>query len=174
MTVHANKSRNSLAVERESELAVQLPMPTWSWKLRGSGRQRIVSVSFPDQPAPMVFQVKFPIDTDVSSLECRYKGTSFMLRLRRPDIAELEKICHAKQIESEGACVLRAPMPGNVLSVGVREGSLVEKDQDLAVLEAMKMQNIIRAPLSGTVSKVHCRPGDVVSADSPLIEIEQK
>ena len=54
---------------------------------------------------------------------------------------------------SEGEQVV-SPMPGNILSVNVSEGTAVKKGDLLMVLEAMKMENEIMAPVSGTVSGV--------------------
>ena len=51
-------------------------------------------------------------------------------------------------------------IPGSVVSLFVKEGDTVEKEQQLMVFEAMKMHNVIRAPFSGTVEQVLVKPGD--------------
>jgi biotin carboxyl carrier protein len=74
----------------------------------------------------------------------------------------------------EGSLRVKAPMPGKVIKVGVREGEKVRKNQTLAIVEAMKMENEIQTSIDGVVRKVHVSVGDVVDADRILAEIEPK
>lgn len=67
---------------------------------------------------------------------------------------------------------VRAPMPGLVLDVLVKEGDEVEVDQGLLVLEAMKMENELKAPASGVVRTITAEEGEAVDKDALLIEIE--
>jgi biotin carboxyl carrier protein len=64
---------------------------------------------------------------------------------------------------------VNSPMPGNILSVNVKEGDKVKAGQVLAVLEAMKMETEIPAPKDGTVVQVVTSKGAVVETGSPLI-----
>lgn len=68
--------------------------------------------------------------------------------------------------------IIRAPMPGQVISILVRPGDHVSAGDEVCVIEAMKMEQSIRAPQSGIVKTVHVQPMDAVSADDPLIELE--
>lgn len=68
--------------------------------------------------------------------------------------------------------VIAAPMPGRVLSILVKVGDAVKKEQDVLILEAMKMENSIASDYSGTVKQVLVAEGDTVAVDTPLIEIE--
>ena len=61
-------------------------------------------------------------------------------------------------------------MPGLVVSVDVVEGQEIKAGEALAVIEAMKMQNVIRAERDGVVKSVSVRAGDSVAADAMLIE----
>lgn len=70
---------------------------------------------------------------------------------------------------ANGATVLRAPMPGLILRVSVAPGAQVQRGQDIAVLEAMKMENIVRAPQAGTVAEVCVAPGDQVAHGAPIV-----
>jgi propionyl-CoA carboxylase alpha chain len=70
-------------------------------------------------------------------------------------------------------CALNAvpsPMPGLVVSISVRAGQLVKKGDVVAVVEAMKMENIIRADRDGVVGKIVASPGQSVSVGEVLIE----
>lgn len=65
---------------------------------------------------------------------------------------------------------LLAPMPGLLVSVAVKSGDEVDPGQELAVVEAMKMENVLRADESRTVASVLVSPGQSVSVDQPIIE----
>lgn len=66
-----------------------------------------------------------------------------------------------------------SPMPGLVLKCMVKEGDTIEKDQQLLILEAMKMENIIKAQGSGVVEKVMVKEGDKVEKSQLLVSIKQ-
>ena len=67
---------------------------------------------------------------------------------------------------------VRAQMPGKMIRVMVAIGAKVEKDQPIAVMEAMKMENEIRAPRSGKISQVKVTEGQIVETGTDLISIE--
>jgi pyruvate carboxylase subunit B len=62
-------------------------------------------------------------------------------------------------------------MPGTVLKVLVEEGDLVQLEQPLCIVEAMKMQNELDAPIAGRVVRLTARAGQAVEADQVLLEI---
>ena len=63
-----------------------------------------------------------------------------------------------------------SPMPGLLVSVAVTEGTEVKAGDELAVIEAMKMENVIRAERDGTVLCVHAEPGEALEVDQQIIE----
>ena len=67
---------------------------------------------------------------------------------------------------------LICPMPGLLTALHVGEGDKVEAGQPLAVVEAMKMENILRAEKAGTVRKANARPGDSLAVDAIILEFE--
>jgi len=67
---------------------------------------------------------------------------------------------------------LICPMPGLLTALHVGVGDKVEAGQALAVVEAMKMENILRAEKAGTVAKVDARPGDSLAVDAVILEFE--
>jgi biotin carboxyl carrier protein len=71
----------------------------------------------------------------------------------------------------EGKQQVVAPMPGKVIRILVSAGETVEANQDLIVVEAMKMQNEIRAPKRGTIDRIFIHEGQAVSAGEPLVTI---
>ncbi|WP_294203052.1 biotin/lipoyl-containing protein, partial [uncultured Sphingomonas sp.] len=67
---------------------------------------------------------------------------------------------------------LIAPMPGLLVRLDVAEGDQVEAGQPLAVVEAMKMENILRAAKSGTVKSISAKTGDSLAVDAVILELE--
>lgn len=67
---------------------------------------------------------------------------------------------------------ITAPMGGKVLEVKVKPGDSVNEDDEVLVLEAMKMELPVVATGAGTVKEVKCASGDNVEADSVLIVLE--
>ena len=65
---------------------------------------------------------------------------------------------------------LLSPMPGLLASLAVAEGDEVKAGQELAVVEAMKMENVLRAENDATVRTVHAAPGDSLAVDQPILE----
>ncbi|MFQ6091348.1 MAG: acetyl-CoA carboxylase biotin carboxyl carrier protein subunit [bacterium] len=64
-----------------------------------------------------------------------------------------------------------APMPGTVVTVQVKEGDEVEKNQSLVIVESMKMENALRSPIKGCVKRIHFGDGDLVDAGVPIVEL---
>ena len=64
---------------------------------------------------------------------------------------------------------LKAPMPGMVLKIAVQEGQEVKKGENLLILEAMKMENIIKSPADVTVGSLKIQAGDKVEKNQILI-----
>ncbi len=61
-------------------------------------------------------------------------------------------------------------MPGLLVSLAVKEGQEVKAGEELAVIEAMKMENMLRAERDGTVAKLHAKAGDSLAADQIILE----
>lgn len=70
-----------------------------------------------------------------------------------------------------GGQSIKAPMPGNIVSVNVKVGDVVKKDQILLVLEAMKMENEIVSPVDGKVVSVNVASGQTVNPGDVLVQI---
>lgn len=65
---------------------------------------------------------------------------------------------------------LKAPMPGMVLKVFAEAGATVQKGDNLFILEAMKMENIIKSPADTVISSVKIKPGDKVEKGQILLQ----
>lgn len=71
---------------------------------------------------------------------------------------------------SDSGKKLLCPMPGLVVSIAVTEGQEVKAGETLAVVEAMKMQNVLRAEQDGTVTKIHASAGATLAVDALILE----
>jgi len=74
-----------------------------------------------------------------------------------------------KQASDTGKRLL-CPMPGLVVSIAVAEGQEVKTGETLAVVEAMKMENVLRAERDGTVASIKVKPGDSLAVDTVIME----
>ncbi|MDH5506017.1 MAG: acetyl-CoA carboxylase biotin carboxyl carrier protein subunit [Anaerolineae bacterium] len=71
-----------------------------------------------------------------------------------------------------GEFILKAPMPGLVVKVPVKEGDQIEKGDVLLILESMKMQNELKSPREGVISRVQVKEGDSVEQKETLLALE--
>jgi biotin carboxyl carrier protein len=67
---------------------------------------------------------------------------------------------------------VKAPLPGNILTLSVSEGDEVKKGDLLLVMEAMKMENNVLADVDGTVKSLKVKEGDAVLQNDVLVEIQ--
>ncbi len=77
-----------------------------------------------------------------------------------------------RKAASSSARKLVCPMPGLVISIAVGEGQDVKAGEALAVVEAMKMQNVLRAQRDGRVKKLLVGAGDSLAVDAVIMEFE--
>jgi propionyl-CoA carboxylase alpha chain len=83
--------------------------------------------------------------------------------------AAYARLMPVKQAADTGKQVL-CPMPGLVVSIAVTEGQEVKAGETVAVVEAMKMENVLRAEIDGTVKKINAKPGDSLAVDAVILE----
>ena len=67
---------------------------------------------------------------------------------------------------------VRAPLAGGIWQVLVEVGSKVEEDDELLIIEALKMENTVYSPCAGTVKEIKVKKGDAVEDDDVLMIIE--
>ena len=79
------------------------------------------------------------------------------------------RLMPARKVIDAGKAV-RCPMPGLVVSIAVGEGQEVKAGETLAVVEAMKMENVLRADRDGVVKRIHARRGDSLAVDAVILE----
>jgi len=99
-------------------------------------------------------------------------GSKFDVLVRTPKQAELATFMPKLSIIDFSHSV-RSPMPGLVVSVKVKKGDKVTIGQELAVVEAMKMQNVLRAERDGIIDDVTALPGANVGVDEVLLTFKK-
>ncbi|MGE5221624.1 MAG: DUF2118 domain-containing protein [Omnitrophica WOR_2 bacterium] len=77
----------------------------------------------------------------------------------------------ASKASDHGEYLLKAPMPGLIVTIPVIEGQRVEKGDVLLILESMKMQNELKAPRAGQVLRIRVKPGESVEQKQTLLSI---
>lgn len=95
-------------------------------------------------------------------------------KLVRPQVvpsSEYDRAKTSKPTESKGAGHVKAPLPGTILQIFVKEGDIVKSGDKLLVMEAMKMENNITADTEGKVTAVKVKEGDAVLEGDVLVEI---
>ena len=102
-------------------------------------------------------------------LTCR--GASHVARVLPAHIAPLARYMIEK-VPPDLSRFLICPMPGLLVTLNVGEGDKVEAGQPLAVIEAMKMENILRAQKAGVVKSVAAKAGDSLAVDAVILEME--
>ncbi len=98
-------------------------------------------------------------------------GASHKLRIL-PAHAAVHAKHMIEKIPPDLSRFLICPMPGLLVSLNVKEGDKVEAGQPLAVIEAMKMENILRAQKAGTVKSVSAAQGESLPVDAIILELE--
>ena len=117
---------------------------------------------------------KYPVEIVRSSqnkYEILFNDISYTFTVETPFSLQRKKVLNSRlgKVEKE---FIRAPMPGKIIDVLVREGSPVQKGESLVILEAMKMQNEILSPVNGIVERVTAKPNTNVMKDDLLVEIK--
>ena len=115
--------------------------------------------------------VTVQIDRSGPRLRLTHGGFSVEALVLRPHTAELARRMPKKQPPDLSKYLL-SPMPGLLVSLAVAEGQEVKAGDELAVVEAMKMENLLRAEQDGTVVKLHAAPGDSLAVDQKIIEFQ--
>jgi propionyl-CoA carboxylase alpha chain len=113
------------------------------------------------------------VSVDTLSEGYRLTGRGAMVDVVVRSLAAQALMVHMpEKVESGSDKELICPMPGVVVSVAVVDGDVVKAGQPLAVVEAMKMENILRAEKDVTIAKVLCAQGDKLAVDEVMIEFE--
>ena len=111
------------------------------------------------------------VDYDGSKYSLRKGGWQATIKIIDKKIDRLMDLMPNK-VPPDMSNFLLSPMPGLLVSVAVKEGDKIEAGQELAIVEAMKMENVMKAESDAIVAKIHATPGTTLGVDQPIIEFE--
>jgi propionyl-CoA carboxylase alpha chain len=114
-------------------------------------------------------QVSVQVRTIPNGFALSYRGVETPAYVFTEREAAYARLMPVKQTADSGKQV-KCPMPGLVVSIAVKEGQEVKAGETVAVVEAMKMENVLRAEIDGTVKKVNAKPGDSLAVDAVILE----
>ncbi|MBX3547984.1 MAG: acetyl/propionyl/methylcrotonyl-CoA carboxylase subunit alpha [Xanthobacteraceae bacterium] len=121
---------------------------------------------------------KGTVGKDEVAVQVRPVANGFRLSFRGAQVtayvyteteANAAKLMPVKQTGDSGK-VVKCPMPGLVVSIAVKEGQEVKAGDQLAIVEAMKMENVIRAERDAAVKKIAVKAGDSLAVDAVILE----
>ena len=136
---------------------------------------RIVSAWTPGQSLAQIWVdgalMVLKVGKATSGYRIRFRGADMKVQVWTPRQAELAALMPEK-VAPDTSKLLLCPMPGLIVTVNVAEGDEVQEGQNLCVVEAMKMENILRAERKGVVSKINAAAGDSLAVDDVIMEFE--
>jgi propionyl-CoA carboxylase alpha chain len=118
------------------------------------------------------------VDDEQVAVQVRAVPNGFKLAFRGAQVtayvyteteAAAAKLMPVKQTGDSGK-IVKCPMPGLVVSIAVKEGQEVQAGDQLAIVEAMKMENVIRAERDAKVKSIAVKPGDSLAVDAVILE----
>jgi propionyl-CoA carboxylase alpha chain len=114
---------------------------------------------------PVLAQIR----SRLNGISIAWRGMSIDALVMAPHVARLERLMPRK-VAPDTSKFLLCPMPGLVVSIGVAEGQEVKAGETLAVVEAMKMENVLRAERDLKVAKINTKQGDSLAVDAVIME----
>jgi glutaconyl-CoA/methylmalonyl-CoA decarboxylase subunit gamma len=117
---------------------------------------------------------KFPVEivrSRQNMYEILFNDISYTFTVETPFSLKRMKVLNSKKGKAEKEFI-KAPMPGKIIDVLVREGASVLRGEPVVILEAMKMQNEILSPVNGIVVNVSAKANTNVMKDDLLVEIK--
>ena len=106
-----------------------------------------------------------------SAFRLVHRGVVRRVQVLSPRAAELLALMPEKKAPDTSRLLL-SPMPGLLASVAVTQGQEVKAGEALAIVEAMKMENVLRAERDGRVARIRANPGDSLAVDQVILEFE--
>lgn len=110
-------------------------------------------------------------DFNTRAYTIKVNGSEYQAAIHTP-LDELIKKMGFASNGSKNINSVSAPMPGLILDIAVQEGQEVKEDEQLVILEAMKMENIISSPRNGVIKKIAVKKGDAVDKKQVLVEFQ--
>ena len=110
-------------------------------------------------------------DLDAKTVTLEINGVSYELKVE-DEYDQLIKSMGLSSSAKQKLSSIKAPMPGLILEILIEPGQSIEKGDQLLILEAMKMENVLKADGEGVVKSVEVKKGDAVEKGQLIIEME--
>ena len=143
-----------------------------TYAIQSNSRLGAIKIEGTSNGSPFAAQVDRGSHKNPLALEISHSGRSLSALVVSPLMAELYKLMPFKAPPDLSRFVL-SPMPGLLADVLVAPGQKVQMGERVAVIEAMKMENVLVAAQSGTVKAVLAKKGESLTVDQLIIEFEK-
>ncbi len=175
--VMARQERRAIVGTRETtEYTLVLREADHGFKVDVNGAT--VSVTGDWRPGEPLFRGRVDgaaICIQVEKAGSRYRlsnaGGQMDIMVVSPRIAALNQLMPIKE-PPDLSCFLLSPMPGLLIRLAVQVGDVVKAGEELAIVEAMKMENVLRAAQDGSIKELLSEEGDSLTVDQPILEFE--
>ncbi len=167
----------------ESHRAVMIDGNRWDFGMAGNdtltdAKGKPIALEAGWQPGDTIAHARFGedrmfvrMDRVTGGFRMRYRGADIVAKVLLPRVADLMPLMPVK-IPPDMSKFLLCPMPGVIVRLDVAEGDIVEDGQALAIVEAMKMENVLRAEKRLKVAKLHAGIGSILAVDEIIMEFE--
>ncbi len=142
------------------------------YKITSSSRLNDIVITGECNGEPFTAQMERGSSKNPLALVVQHNGTKLETMVVSPRMAELHRLMPFKAPPDMSQFVL-SPMPGLLVDVAVQPGQKVQAGERVAVIEAMKMENVLFAAADGVVSKVLAAKGESLVVDQPIVEFEK-
>jgi len=140
-----------------------------SYEISSDSRLNDVRIEGTVNGQPFTAQIERGIPKNPLVLQVQHNGTKIDALVMSPRMAELHRLMPFKAPPDMSRYVL-SPMPGLLVNVAVQPGQKVQAGERVAVIEAMKMENVLFAAADGVVGKVLATQGESLTVDQPIVE----
>ncbi len=140
-----------------------------SYEFNSDSRLNDVRIEGTVNGQPFTAQIERGIPKNPLVLQVQHNGTKIDALVMSPRMAELHRLMPFKAPPDMSRYVL-SPMPGLLVNVAVQPGQKVQAGERVAVIEAMKMENVLFAAADGVVGKVLATQGESLTVDQPIVE----
>ena len=139
------------------------------FEIRSRSRLNDIAITGTVNGAPFTAQIERGTPKNPLALRVQHNGRRIDALVVSPRMAELHALMPFKAAPDMSRFVL-SPMPGLLVHVAVVPGQKVQAGERVAVIEAMKMENVLFAQADGVVSKVMAAQGESLTVDQPIVE----
>jgi propionyl-CoA carboxylase alpha chain len=140
-----------------------------SYEIRSNSRLNDIAIEGTVNGKPFTAQIERGTPKNPLALRVQHNGTRIDALVMSPRMAELHALMPHKAPPDMSRYVL-SPMPGLLVDVAVVVGQKVQAGERVAVIEAMKMENVLFAAADGVVGKVLATKGESLTVDQPIVE----